>query len=638
MLLAIRDRITGVVAWVICGLIIIPFALWGVQDYIGIGNEPAAIKFNDSEMTMYEFERRMQLNRQQLAQRFGGEIPAVLDNNDLIRQQTANQYVNREALVQYAQDNGYGSSAEEIYRNISALPQFQIDGKFSRDAYERQTSSLGYTKTAFEQQVGLDIAIGQLQQGVIASALVTDAQLKDYVKLRRQSRDLEYFILDIEKYKAKIKLSDDDVQTYYDENKDTLLTERQVSLSYLELKIDDLAATVEVDDQTLQELYDANSIPGIADKPETRTASHILLLVDESASAEEVSAKEEQLKQIRERALTEDFAALAKEFSEDAGSAPSGGELGDVARGVMVKPFEDKLFDMQVGEVSEVVKSQFGFHIIKLSKINAAEKPSFAEVKGKIQTAYKNQEAEKLFFEKADLLANLTFEQPDSLDAAAEEAGLTVQVTPLFTESVGQGIATNNVIRTAAFSTELLDNGVNSEAIEISENHVAFIRVADYKPSREKTLVEAKQEIESVLLDEKARALAQADLSSAYERADSGLEVLAKEYGSEVQSAKLVERDNRDIEAAVVEALFLVTDGSTLTKVDLPNGSVGLLKLLSVQDGDLASLPKEEKEQIENEWLTINGRSDFENVLAAYKDSAKIVYNPDLNISPDSEN
>ena len=308
MLLAIRDRITGIVAWVICIIIIVPFAFFGIQEYVGLGSQPAAIEFNDAEVSMNEFERRMQINRQQLAERFGGTIPEFLDNSDTLRQQTIRQFVDRQALVQYIDEQGYGSSADAVYNSIAAMPQFQEDGKFSVDTYNRQIAlSPNFSKTSFEQQVGLDIAIQQLQQGILNTAVATDKQLADYVNLRDQLRDIEYFQFNIDDYKKQVNLSDDEINTYYESNKASLLTERQVAIDYLELDAAEIANTLAVDDATLRDLYDNDQIPGVADKPESRQASHILLLLDESASDDEVAAKQAQIEEIRQRALTEDL-------------------------------------------------------------------------------------------------------------------------------------------------------------------------------------------------------------------------------------------------------------------------------------------------------------------------------------------
>lgn len=634
MLLAIRDRVTGVFAWIICIIIIVPFAFWGVGEYVGVGSEPAAVKFNDSEMTMYELERRMQINRQQLAQRFGGQIPEFLDNNDTIRQQTLNQFVDREALVQYIQNNRYGSGAQEIYRNISSLPQFQQDGKFSIETYERQLSSQGYTKGRFEEQVGIDIAIGQLQQGIVATALSTDKQVQEYVRLRNETRDFEYFELNITDYQDKVSVDSDAVNTYYEENKERLTTERQMSINYLELKASDIADSVVVDDAKLRELYENDEIPGIADKPESRKASHILLLVDETASPEDVAKKEADIQQIKQRAETEDFAVLAKELSEDAGSAQTGGDLGDVVRGVMVKPFEDALFDMQEGSVSEVVKTQFGFHIIKLHEINAAQKPAFDEVKDKIASAYKNQESEKVFFEKADQLANLTFEQSDTLAGAAEELGIEIKTTPLFTPEQGLDIASNQQVRAIAFSDEVLEQGINSEPVEIANNHIAIIRLNEYKPQREKTLEEASPEINTILRNQQASEMITKDLDEAFAKADAtDLAQLASTYGAELQQADDIDRQNRDIDFSIVEEVFLIVESNGLAKVSMPNGSKALVKLGQVKEGQLATLTDDLKTQVENEWLLTNGRSEFDGILTAYKEKADIYYNPEFETS-----
>ena len=300
----------------------------------------------------------------------------------------------------------------------------------------------------------------------------------------------------------------------------------------------------------------------------------------------------------------------------------------------MVKPFEDALFAMQEGEISDVVKSQFGFHIIKLFKINAAQKPSFADAKNKIASAYKAQEAEKIFFEKADQLANLAFEQPDTLAAAAEELNLPIKTSALFTEYAGVDVANNAKVRTAAFSDEILNQGLNSEAIELGTNHVVFIRLNDYQPSREKTLEEAKAEIETVLLNQKAAELIEKDLDAAYQSAaDSDWTTLAKTYNSQLEKSTEVGRNDRDIDLDILQGAFHITENNAYAKVDMSNGNKALVKLLAVKQGDVATLTDDVKQQVERELLGSAGLSDFENILSAYKSDADIVYHPDLQVN-----
>ncbi len=634
MLLAIRDRVQGVVVYVICAIIILPLALFGITEYIGIGSEPAAITINKSEISTRQFENAMQTNRQRLAQRFGGQIPPAFDDNDLIRQQTVRQFVNRELLEQYAAKNKYGSSADEVYRNIASTPEFQVDGEFSTEAYTNVLASQGYSKEQYEESVAKNIALGQIQVGISTSALVTDQDVNEYVRLRNQKRDFEYFTLSADEYAKKASVSDEDIQAYYEDNKENLLTDRQVSLQYIELKASDLEKDIAVDDATLQGLYDNDEIPGIADKPETRAASHILVSVEETDTPEIVAEKQAKIESIKVRAETESFADLAKELSDDAGSAPSGGKLGDVAKGMMVKPFEDALFSMAAGSVSDVVKSQFGFHIIKLDKIDAAQKPTFAAVKGKIRKAYLEQEAEKVFYEKADLLGNLTFEQSDNLDAAAEELGLTIKTTPLFAANKASGFAANPAIQNIAFSNDIVEEGNNSSVIEVAPSHATVVRLADYQPSRIKTLAEASNEVEAILVSDAAQKLMQADADLIAASSES-LNALATSYGSEFKTAESAGRGNNEqtIDSDLLAESFLIGELNKTAVVDLDSGDKALVKVLSIDDGIAASLTPEEKDEIEAELLSAYGRNDTLTVRESFEAASNIVYNPLLSTS-----
>lgn len=634
MLLAIRDRISGILAYIICGLIIIPFALWGVTDYLGYGQETPAIKFNDSETTMYAFENRLQFNQQQLAQQFGGELPDFI-NVDFVRQQTIDQIVNQEAVLQLLNERKMGSSPEEIFVEISSTPEFQEDGRFSPDAYERQILSAGYSKSAYEQQVASEITVRQLQQSILFSALATEAQLQQYSTVRNQTRDFEYFQLDINDYQARADIAEADIQAYYDDNVADLLTDRTVSVDYVEIKADDIAQTIAVSDDILREQYESGAISALEDSPESRLASHILILSDDTFSEAEKAEKRTLIEDIQRRSATEDFAALATEFSEDAGSAASGGDLGDVFRGEMVPEFEAALFAMQEGDISDVVETEFGYHLIKLNKITPAQRPSFEEAKSDIADIYKAQEAERLFFEQADELANLVFEQPDNLLAVEEALGLPIQTTQSFTRDNGVGIAANQQVRDIAFSPEVLDDGLNSEIIELeSESHIVVLRLNDYQPAREKTLAEARAEIETILVNEWVQKKLLEDGIALVEQIASEQSNLVEAAGNaEIFSFEAVDRDNQDVDAIVLREAFLIDAVDDVTLVDMRDGSKAIIQLNGKVDGDYTQLSAGIQQRVKNELRDGVGRSSLDNLIAAYIDSATIEYHPSFNIS-----
>lgn len=638
MLLAIRDRISGVLAWVIIILICIPFGLWGIQEYFGYGQDSYALVVNGEEVSKNNYNRLYSNNREALMRSFGGRLPAFFDDAEFLRKQTLDVLTEQELLKQLANKNGFRVSAATVVESIMSIPSFQKDGKFDQETYTLQMKSAGQSTAGFEQDIRDQIVLNQIRQGVSSTAFVSQKTLTQQAKIKYQTRDISYITLPIAAYNKDIGVSDSEINEYYENNKNTLLTEEQLSVEFIELNLNDIAGGIAATEETLLQVYqDAEKTGGYMTSEETRNASHILIRIPQDASELQIEEKHTLIQALLERARGgESFADIAKQASEDPGSATQGGSLGDVSRGVMVKPFEDALFSMKTGEISEPIKTTFGYHLIQLHSINSAKKIPFEQVRDQIEQDYRQKEAENIFYKQTDLLSSKAFENPDSLEPAAEATELEIKSSAHFTRKNGEGIARFAQVRESAFSDEILGAGINSELIELESNHVVIIRRKDHLPSREKTLDEAREDIKSALLKSKvenhiktaAEKLKEAILKSGI--SDS----LVGQVKGELKSEKELKRNTGEVPFEILTEAFKIVapkDESTpaVSMVRMDDGSYAVIELKSVEDGDIAWVDAEEKDRLRKQLIDANSVVDMSNVMASLKAKANIVVNLD---------
>jgi len=388
MLLDLRDGIRNSkwLKYLLVTVICIPFALFGIGSYFSGGGPDYAAKVNGEKVSLGAFQNAYQTENARMRQMFGGQIPEGFNAVSMIGNQAMNSVITQEVLRQSTVENGLA----EQYR--------------------------------------VDLVMQQLQNTSMSTSFALPNE-EDRVKtLRDQKRKLSYISLDVAKKAESIEVSDDDISAHYDENTSLYNNPEKVIIEYIELNIDDLKGDIEVTDADLNGYYDSNKSQWVA--PEQRDASHILLSLDSDASDSDVEEKEaEALALIDRLNAGEAFEDLAREFSDDTGSAENGGSLGEFGQGVMVPPFEEAAFSMQEGELSAPVRSDFGFHIIKLNKIIAERGKSFDEVKEEVEDLFRSEAAETRYFEVSEQLQNAAYENSDSLEPAADETGLEVETS-----------------------------------------------------------------------------------------------------------------------------------------------------------------------------------------------------------------
>ena len=501
----------------VLALIILPFALWGVDSYISGGsggaNEIASV--GKTPISQDEFLRALNEQQERLRPQLGNNT-AVLESPEF-RQGVLQELINQRLLLLHANKAQMGISNATLSGFIASLPALQVDGKFSRERYEALVAAQNMSVEQFEAMLRRDRLTQQatlpIANGTVAGNLSADR----WLAAQLEERDIAEVVLRAEQFMGDSKPDGAAIKRYYDENRKRFEQPEQVRVEYLVLSQAKLIDATKVSEADIKAAYEANAARYV--KPEQRRASHILIRADKSAPAAEVKAAEEKANQVlaQLKATPADFAKLAKQHSQDPGSAANGGDLGFFGRGMMVKPFEEATYALQENQISEIVRSDFGFHIIKLTGIRPEQAQKLDEVRGEIQAELKRQAGAKLYVESAEGFSNLVYEQSDSLKPAAEKYGLSVQASDWLVKD-GQLTApfTNPKLMQAVFSDDAVKHKRNTEAIEVAPNTLASARVVEHQPAEVIPLEKVSGVIEKVLAREaaleKAAAAGQAEV------------------------------------------------------------------------------------------------------------------------------
>ncbi|MCK9529753.1 MAG: SurA N-terminal domain-containing protein [Gammaproteobacteria bacterium] len=628
MLQYIRARAQGLIAWIIVGFIALTFALWGVQEYLGGGKDVPVAKINDTAISSAQLQSAIAQQRQRLQEMLGPNFRPEMFAEAPMREAILQSLIEREVLVQAAVDGGLWVSDAQLASIIRAIPAFQgEDGQFSSAAYERALRLQGYTTQGFEAELRRDLLVSQLQSAVSTTDFAAPTEAQHYLRLQNQKRDYGYLLVPVSRFVGKVEVSEAEAQAYYEANQAQFTEPERVKVAYVELSVDTLARDVKVSEDEVQAYYDSH--PEEFAAPEERRARHILFQVAADADQATVEAArkkaEDTLAQIR---AGKDFAELARAQSEDPGSAKQGGDLGFFGRGVMDPAFEQAVFGLAKGAVSEPVRSSFGFHVIQLEDVRGGEVKPFTAVRDSIQTRLRQEQARQRFYEAADQLANLTYEHPDELQTVAEELHLPLQQSAYLSRERGEGLFANAKLRQAAFSDEVLEGGNNSDPVELTPDHLVVLRVADRQPASVRPLTEVRGQIDDYLRQEKARAAA----AEAADRAEQALRsskmdptAYAKKNGYEWRRQETMRNDTK-APAAVVQLAFRMPrpqDDSSVERTALPSNDLAVVVLFQVKEGEVPADAK--APQLER----ANAEALYQGVVETLRAQSKIRVNRD---------
>lgn len=588
MLQNMRDRLTGPFVWFIVGIIVIPFAFFGIETFRSGGADPTVAKVGDQKITQSQFRAGSEQRMQQLQSLMGENFRPDLIDQTRFRQSVLDDMVQESLLRQHVRKAGYRASDAALFDTLSSIPAFQENGKFSSEAYRSRLAAQGYSPARFEAQMRDSLVIEQMREGILASAFVTAAATAQSYRLDQQQRWLAYALFEPARYLPQIRVDDAQVQELYETQQTRFQSPERLRVEYVELALDALPEAAPPTAEYLRSIYEADKATRFA-TAEERRARHILINfgADKDAARQRLEALAAKI------GKGADFASFAGSHSEDPGSKNKGGDLGWIKRGQMLEKFEQALFALAPGEVSEPVETEFGWHLIKLEELRAERTEAFDDpkVQADLLKVYRQRDAQRRFQELSEKLEQIAFESPSSLDPAVKGLGLQLKTSDWFTRTAGEGIAALAPVREAAFSEDVLGSGENSRPLAAGDNRVVVLRKHEYEAPRQKALQEVAALIREELKQKAARAQADSEASAAQATLKEGrpLEQAARNRGAVFKAPGLVRRSGAPgVDGKILETLFRLPhpekDQASSALVTLANGDVALIATTAVQD------------------------------------------------------
>ncbi|MBW5290415.1 MAG: Peptidyl-prolyl cis-trans isomerase PpiD [Candidatus Ruthia sp. Asou_11_S2] len=608
MLGSIRNKTKGWVAYLIVGLITIPFALFGISEYFTGASNIIIASVDGTDISKEEFlaefnpqKRRLQ---QELDKKYDTEFDAML------KQSILNQMVDRRLLEQLSSELSYETTASELNAIIQANDLFKEEGQFSLEKYKQLLRLNGYTTAKYEAIKLQELTQTQIKYNLLDSAFVMPSQLVRLQKLNDQQRQFSYITIQADDYVKEVKVDVQSVKDFYNNKKALFFALEQVKIEFIELSLSEISKNIKVSDEELLAFYEDEQERSTTE--EERQAQHILL-EDESTAQKVITLLNGG----------DDFAKLAEQYSQDTGSKADAGDLGFFTRGVMVPEFEKKVFAMKLGEVSGLVKSEFGYHIIKLNNIKAKTLKPFDVVKSELLDLYTQAQAQKVFYSLTEQLANLAYEA--SLEEIVDQMDLKLQVSDFFDRANTQ---LNQKIVATAFSDVILNKNENSEILELSKDKLMVIRVREKLAQRQKPFIEVEYEINAHLTTLLAKTfvdnLAKNVVDLLAHNDKDTLKKLMNKSKLKWHHVNWVKRDSSKVERVIINKVFALakpTNGnSSYSAQDLDGSNAVVIKLSGVKTTDAKAV----NTTLERSLLSFESNEVFANILETLKSQAKI--------------
>jgi peptidyl-prolyl cis-trans isomerase D len=627
MLQSIHDKLKGWVAGVVLGAIGLVFVFWGINWTLSAPTYAA--KVNGTEISSNEVRQTYQQQLAQIERQSSAPLDEAMRNE--IKRRVLDEYVNSEALVTRADELGYRVSDSELLAEMSHVPAFQVDGKFDQAHALAVLNSQGRSVSEIEGLFRRDAKLRQLDTALNASSFATPTELKEFRALTRQQRELAWVTLSAAKYAAGAIPEDAAITAYFDAHKSAYMTPETVNLRYVELSLAQLGSKVSVDDAQLKAFYEEQKTktPERFQQPEQRRVRHILLSVNNPKEDAAVKLKAEGI--LKRAQAGEDFSKLAKEFSQDPGSASQGGDLGWSEKKIFVGPFADAAFSMKVDDIQGPVKTQFGYHILKLDGIQPAAIKTFEQSKTDLETEYKRNEAERLFNNAQDQLADAALQNATDIDLVAKKAGLTVQDIPTFSRNGGGGSLGNvPAVIDAAFSQDVLD-GRLSPIIEVEKGRGVVLRATDHKLPQQKTLEAVRTEVIAAWKKQRGAELATAAASEAVKRLSAGdsWDAVVKSLGGTTQAPKFIARSDQDVPMEIRTNAFQApkpAQSPVYENLTLTNGDAVVLAFSAVREDPNAAAIKDA--DVRRQYAAQIASGEAQSYAAAARADAKVSLNP----------
>ena len=544
MLQDIRENAQGTIAKIIIGLLIVSLSIWGMDAIIGgFSGEPEVATVNGEDITEREFLRLVQMESQRRLSRMETPDPSLL-NDDQIRREVLESLIQQQVLIQDADSQGLALTDADIDALITQMPQFQVDGQFNRDRFVSTVRNMGMGVREFREAMRKQYVVNQIRAGIVQSGVAADENVAQLLRIQNQTRDFRVVTVPESAVADEVEVTDEDVESFYQANSSAFQQPEQVDAAYITLSLGALADTIEISDEELQTYYEQRASELAR---EERRAAHIL--IEDGENADETMAKIQQ-----ELADGASFADLAQEYSVDTVSAREGGDLGFAGRGVYDQAFEQALFALEEGEVSEPVETSFGVHLIKLQEVRRSDVPALADIADQLRNELARDRAEERFAEYRTKLADSAY-SADDLAGPAEELGLEVREAKGITRDGGMAPFDHQGLVRQLFSADVVEDGYNTELIDVGDNVSVVARVREYREAQQLPL-------EQVAGDVRARLLAERTQAALRDRAEAiiaGLEAgqsLEELVEGEWVSYEAASRNNQEAGADVMGTVF----------------------------------------------------------------------------------
>jgi len=615
MLQDMRKSAQGTVAKIVVGFIIVIFALFGVESIVGsIGGEPEVASVNGEGITESSFTRALEGKRRQILSQMGERVDPDLIDEGLLRSSVLEGMIQEEILKQDADDKGLFVSVDAVDSYIRGIEQFKVDGVFDGERLQVILRNAGLTLNSYRESLRSQFVLNQSRSALIASAFVLKDERNEIIELDRQARSFGVATVLQADYLDAITVSDDEINAYYQENKASYKKPKNVDVSFIEIQRSDLSKEIEVSDEELLKLYESDKAEFEGD--EERQAAHILIKIDdntqEEQALEKITAIEARLK------AGEEFSVLAAELSEDEGSAKEGGDLGRSGRGVYVSDFEAALFSLKEGETTAPVKTEFGYHLIKLLSVQQAEIPSYEEMSGVLSKRLRDQRVAQLYAEKTESLADISYAASD-LSEPADELGLDVKQLAGVSEQSTHKVFSNIKVQRMLFSDELVKDQNNSEIIEIDDGYSVVFRVNTLHKESVLALEDVKLQVERVLKVQKTAEFAESVGGAFVARVKSGEEAKAvsADMGLNWQEHVDVKRDAINVGRELVTKVFTLAKSETgsenVVGFNTSGGDYSVVILHGVKEGDPKETSSIEVQSISSMLGDSLGAGDYRN-------------------------
>ncbi len=628
MLQTIREKFTGWIAALIIGAISVALVIsFGNMNQTPL-EEDVVITVNDKEITLIDYREEYTSQLLQFQEVFGNEIPESLEFT--IQESATENLIMKTLLNDYVDAHGYRVSPEFVAELITNNPNFQLGEGFNRENYQAILTSQGVSQSQYENDLRIQLQINQLRRGLIESSFITPSEFRKFVELQMEERSGQYMLIPSSNYADQVILDNQEINTFYTENTSSFMTEEEIDVEYLSIDIEDIVQDIEYSKSDVEQYYKEN-IDRFRSNEE-RKSSHILISFDDEVIDD---AALEQINNIQERVKAgESFEALAQEFSDDGGSAANGGDLGWAEPGLFVPEFDQVLFALEIGDISDPVKTQFGYHIIRLDDLKEGRKKEFAEIEEELTNEYSKLLAEDRLYDLAEQLDDLALQAFNELDSVADALALDLNQISAITRKGSSFLNQQPELIDILFSPSSVEQFENTPVYEFN-NSIIVARVKGHRLPETKSLSDVEDEITNLLIVQNSIEIANEEAANIIRELSSGktMTELSDLYQLELKAFDELKRNDDALPRTVMDAVFTTLktniDNNHYSTVSMDK-NVYVFEVLQLNPGKLEDFNDQERDSGKIALAEQLGSNELASFAKELRENAVVEINPNL--------